>query len=104
MAYHLLESIRLLSNGARNFVDRCISGITANRERTADWIENSLAMVTALAPKIGYEAAAKIAQEAYATGRTIRQVALEMKALPEDELNRLLDPMRQTERGLWGDR
>ncbi|MDZ7336532.1 MAG: class II fumarate hydratase [candidate division KSB1 bacterium] len=96
MAYHLLESIRLLSHGSRNLVDRCIRGIVANRERAASLVENSLAMVTALVPKIGYDAAAKIAQQAYATGKTIRQVALEMRLLPENELNRLLDPMRQT--------
>lgn len=96
MAHHLLESIRLLSNGARNLVDRCLMGIVANRERAASLVENSLAMVTASVPKIGYDAAAKIAQQAYATGKTIRQIALEQQLLPEDELNRLLDPMRQT--------
>ncbi len=96
MAHHLLESIRLLSHGARNLVDRCIQGIVANRERASALVENSLAMVTALVPKIGYDAAAKIAQQAYATGKTIRQVALELHLLPEDELTRLLDPMRQT--------
>jgi fumarate hydratase class II len=99
MANHLLESIRLLTNGARNFVDRCISGIVANRERAASLIENSLALVTALAPKIGYDAAAKIAKEAHETGKTIRQVATEQNVLPEDELNRLLDPLRLTEVG-----
>ncbi len=102
MAHHLLESIRLLSNGVRNFVDRCISGIVANRDRAEALIENSLAMVTALVPKIGYDAASKIATEAYASGKTVRQIAMEMKLLPDDELNRLLDPMRQTERGLGG--
>lgn len=97
IAHHLLESIRLLANGARNFVDRCISGIVANRERAASLIENSLALATALAPKIGYDAASEIAKEAHATGKTIRQIALEKNVLPEDELNRVLDPMRQTE-------
>ncbi len=96
MAYHLLESIRLLTNGARNLVDRCINGVVANKERAASLIENSLAMVTALVPKIGYDAAAKIAQDAFSTGKTIRQVAMEQQVLPEDELNRTLDPMRQT--------
>ena len=96
MAYHLLESIRLLTKGVRNLVDRCINGIVANKERAASLIENSLAMATALAPKIGYDAAAKIAQEAYATGKTVRQVAMEQKVLPEQELERVLDPMRQT--------
>lgn len=100
MAYHLLESIRLLTNGIRNLVDRCIDGIVANKERAESLIENSLAMVTALAPKIGYDAAAKIANEAYATGKTIRQIAQEQKILPENELEQVLDPMRQTVGGL----
>ncbi len=100
MAYHLLESIKLLTNGARNLSDRCITGIVANKERAESLIENSLAMVTALAPKIGYDAAAKIAKVAYTTGKTVRQIAMEQKVLPEDELNQVLDLMRQTEPGL----
>lgn len=100
MAYHLLESIKLLTNGARNLADRCITGVVANKERAESLIENSLAMVTALAPKIGYDAAAKIAKVAYTTGKTVRQIAMEQKVLPEDELNRVLDLMRQTEPGL----
>lgn len=98
-AYHSLESIRLLGNAIRNLVDRCISGIIANKERMESLVENSLAMVTALVPKIGYDRAAKIANEAYQTGKTIRQVAMEQKVLPVDELNRVLDPIRQTEAG-----
>ncbi len=100
MAHHLLESIRLLANGSRNLVDRCVTGLQANKERAESLIENSLAMVTALAPIIGYDAAAKIAKEAYATGKTVRQVALEHKVLPEDRLNEVLDPWRQTEPGV----
>lgn len=97
MADHLLESIRLLTNGCRNLVDRCVKGIQANRERAESLIEGSLAMVTALAPKIGYDAAAEIAKESYKTGKTVRQLALEKKVLPEDELNRALDARSQTE-------
>jgi fumarate hydratase class II len=81
-------------------VDRCINGIIANKERAESLIENSLAMVTALAPKIGYDAAAKLANEAYGTGKTVRQIAREQNILSEDELNRVLDPMRLTEAGL----
>ncbi|MFQ5628315.1 MAG: class II fumarate hydratase [bacterium] len=97
MADHLLESIRLLANGCRNLVDRCVNSIKANRERAEGLIEGSLAMVTALAPIIGYDAAAKIAKESFVTGRSVRQLALEKKVLPEDELNRVLDARRQTE-------
>jgi fumarate hydratase class II len=97
MAYHLLESIRLLTNGIQNLVDRCLQGIVANKERAKSLIEHSLSMSTALAPIIGYEAAAKVAREASATGKTVRQIAFEQKILPVDELNRVLDPIRQTD-------
>ncbi|MBI3949076.1 MAG: class II fumarate hydratase, partial [Acidobacteria bacterium] len=100
LVYNLLQSIQLLANGARVLADKCVAGIEANRERCEGLIEGSLAMVTALAPKIGYDAAAKIAKEAYATGRTVRELAKEMKVLPEDELERVLDPRRMTEPGI----
>ncbi len=100
MAYHLLESIRLLTHGARNFGERCVAGIVANRERAESLVEQSLALATALAPQIGYDAAAQIAQAAFASGKTVRQVALEQNILPAEVLDRILDPMRQTEPGL----
>ena len=102
MAYQLLESIRIMAAALRCFTDRCIVGITANAERCTAMIEQSLAMCTALAPTIGYEAAAAIAKEAYATGRTVREVARERKVLPDDVLSRVLDPMRMTEPGIPG--
>lgn len=97
IADHLLESIRLLTNGARVLADRCVSGIEANSERAKSLIENSLALCTPLAPIIGYDAAAMIAQEAFSTGKTVRQVALEHKVLSERELDRILDPFKLTE-------
>lgn len=100
LAYNLLQSIQLLANGSRVLADKCVSGITANRERCESLIEGSLAMVTALAPKIGYDAAAAIAKEAFTTGRTVREIARERKVLPEAELERVLDPRRQTEPGI----
>ena len=96
MAHNLLESIRLLSSGSRVFADRCVSGITANVERCLELIEGSLAMCTSLAPIIGYDKAAAIAKEAFATGKTVRQVAKEHKVMPDDELDRVLDPMDMT--------
>ena len=63
-------------------------------------IEKSLAMVTALAPVIGYDAAAAIAKESYATGKTVREIARERQVLPEDQLDRLLDPFRMTGPGV----
>jgi fumarate hydratase, class II len=96
MGHSLLESIRLLAASADNFASRCISGITANVERSNEMIEKSLAMCTALAPEIGYDAAAAIAKEAFTTGRTVREIATQKKVLPVERLNELLDPMRMT--------
>ena len=100
MTDHLLESIRLLANGSRNLVDRCVGKIEANEERTRSLIERSLALCTALTPIIGYDAAADIAKEAFSTGKTVHQVSREHKVLPDKELNRLLDPMRLTKPGI----
>jgi fumarate hydratase class II len=97
MTHNLLQSIELLSNAVTLFATRCLLGLEANRERCEGLVEESLAMCTALAPVIGYDRAAEIAKAAYASGRTVRAVALEMKILPEDELARLLDPRSQTE-------
>ncbi len=96
MAMHLLESVRLLANGSRVLAEKCVAGIQANEERTRSLIEGSLAMVTALAPAIGYDAAAGLAKEAFATGRTIRELARERNLLSEEDLERLLDPRRLT--------
>jgi fumarate hydratase class II len=96
MAYNLLESIRLLANVCGVFVDKCISGIQANRQRCEELIERSLAMCTALAPVIGYDAAAAIAKEAHATGKTVRQVASEKAILDQARLDELLDPRAMT--------
>jgi fumarate hydratase class II len=100
MADHLLESIRLLSNGSRVLVDRCVRGIEANEERAKSFIEDSLAMCTALVPIIGYDAASEIAKEAWASGKTVRQVAQEKGVLSSKELERVLDPARLTKPGL----
>ena len=99
MAYNLLQSIELLATASDNFSAKCIEGIKANEERCKSLIEESLAMCTALAPEIGYEAAAKLAKEAYKSGKTVRQVAKEQKVLPDGRLAELLDPWRMTEPG-----
>lgn len=99
MAFNLLQSIELLANASENFAARCVEGIAANAERCRRSIEQSLAMCTALAPEIGYDAAAQIAKEAYRTGKTVREVARSRQVLPESRLNALLDPWRMTEPG-----
>jgi fumarate hydratase class II len=100
MALRLLEAITFSANVVKAFTEKCVVGIEANKERCEEMIEKSLAMVTALAPVIGYDAAAKIAKESFATGKTVREVALAHKVLPEDKLNKILDPWRMTHPGV----
>jgi len=99
MAHNVLESIRLLSNVAQAFQDKCISGIVANADRCKELVELSMAMVTGLAPIIGYDRAAEIAKESATTGKTVRQICREGQVLPEDQLNRALDPVEMTKPG-----
>ena len=99
MAHNVLESIRLLSNVAQAFQDKCISGIVANRDRCKELVELSMAMVTSLAPFIGYDRAAEIAKESANTVKTVRQICRERQVLPEDQLNRALDPVEMTKPG-----
>ncbi|MBW2430440.1 MAG: class II fumarate hydratase [Deltaproteobacteria bacterium] len=91
IAYNILQSIHLLDSVSKAFSEKCISGITANRDTCAAYIEKSLALVTGLVPKIGYDKAASIAKKAYENGQTIRQVAIAAKILSEKELNDLLN-------------
>ena len=92
IAHNLLQSVRLLANGVRNFSQRCIEGLEADRERCEEMIEKSLALVTALAPRIGYNEAARIARKAYEGRKTIRQTVEEEGLLSRNELESLLDP------------
>lgn len=96
----LLESIALLAASARNFADRCVAGIVAT-ERGPALVEQGLMLATALAPEIGYDAAAALAKEAFRTGRTIRELAVE-RGIAADRLDALLDPAAMTEPGLGG--
>ncbi len=99
IAHNLLQSIELLTNGARVFARRCVAGLEADIAKCEGNIENSLAMGTALAPVIGYDKAAKIAKIAYETGATIRQVAEELSGLDKAKLDQLLDARSQTHPG-----
>src|SRR5439155_5772608 len=92
IAYNLLQSISLLSNGMRTFARRCVAGLQADAEKCQSNIERSLAMCTALAPVIGYDNAARIAKIAAESNRTVREVAAEISGLEPDVLNSLLDP------------
>ncbi len=96
ISWNLLTAINLLAGVADVFREKCIAGLKPDKERCEELLEQSLATVTALAPRIGYDAAAGIAKEAYAAGKTIREICLERKIVPEKELSELLDPRRQT--------
>ena len=96
MAYDLLKSIELLAAASRNFAERLVDGLEADRERAGAYVEQSLAMGTVLAPEIGYEKAAELVKEAYRSGGTVREVAREKSGIAEERLNELLDPERQS--------
>ncbi len=93
MAHNILESIRLLGNVTDAFTEKCVVGIEANEERCRELVELSMAMVTSLAPKIGYDRAAEIAKESARTGKTVREICREKKVLQENKLERALDPV-----------
>jgi fumarate hydratase class II len=96
IARNLLASLDLLSRAAELLAGRCVEGLEADRERAAAHVERSFALATALAPVLGYDAAAGIVAEAAARGLSVREVCRERRVLPEAELARLLDPLRQT--------
>ncbi len=98
-AYNLMQAIDLLAAASRLFACRCVLGLEADREKCEGNVEQSLAIVTPLAPLIGYDRAALIARTARETGRAVRDVALEISGLERAKLDELLDPVLQTERG-----
>jgi len=91
IAYNLLQSIGLLSEASHVFVERCVSGITANREACAAFIERSLALATGLVPRLGYDRAAAVAKKAFESGRKIREVLIDDADLPIEEIDQVLD-------------
>src|SRR5437763_1645611 len=100
MALRLLEAITFSASVVKAFTEKCIVGIEANKEHCEEMIEQSRDMVTALAPVIGSDAAAKLGKEPFATGKTVREVALAHEVLPPDKLAKILDPWRMTEPGI----
>ncbi len=97
IAYNLLQSIDILSGAASNLADQCVAGLEAT-ERGPELVEKGLMLATALAPEIGYDKAAEISKEAYKSGKTIREIAREKTDLSEEELDRLLDARKMTDR------
>ncbi len=96
VAHNLLESIRLLANGAANLADQSVSGITVRESVISEKVSKNPILVTALNPVIGYDLAAKIAKKAFAEDRALKDVALEMTDLSEEELDKALDPIKMT--------
>ena len=97
--YSLFQSIDILRNGVDTFILNCVDGITANEEKCRELLDQSVGMVTALNPYIGYTASAKIAKEALATNVSLRKLILDNKILNEDQLDQIMDPYRLTKPG-----
>ena len=96
IAYAALQSIRLLADAAVSFTDHCVGGIRANEPRIRELMKNSLMLVTALAPRIGYDKAAQIAKAAHANGTTLREEAIKLGFVSGEEFDRLVQPERMT--------
>jgi aspartate ammonia-lyase len=94
IAYNLFTSLDLLGRACRTLVTRCIRGITANRERCRQMVENSIGLVTALNPILGYEKATEIAEEALRSGRSVVEVVLEKNYLNHEQLEQILSPQK----------
>jgi len=99
LAHAMLQSVRLLSDAARSFTDRCVVGIRANELRIREQLERSLMLVTALAPKIGYDKAARIAKAAHAKGTTLREEAIRSGFVTADEFDKAIDPKKMVRPG-----
>ena len=104
IAHNLLFTMLILTNATRVFAERCVEGIEADRAQCAYWLERSPALVTALAPRIGYAQAAALAKEALAKNVTVRQLVMEKGLLTAKELDEVLDPRAMTELGVPGER
>lgn len=100
--YNLFQSIDTLGFATETFVDNCITGITANEEKCREMVENSVGIVTTLAPVIGYQRAADIAKKALKENRSVREIILEEKVLDPEEISRILDPISMTEPAFYG--
>jgi fumarate hydratase, class II len=104
IAHNLLFTTAILTNASRVLAEACVEGIEADREQCAYWLERSPALVTALAPKIGYAEAAKLAKEALAKNITVRQLVIEKGILKGKDLDEVLDLAAMTEIGVPGER
>lgn len=102
IVFNLLQSIHIMTNVFEVFRKYCLSGITANKERLESYVNNSVGVITAINPHVGYETAASIAREAIETGHQVKEIVLERGVLTAEELNRILDPFEMTDPGIAG--
>ena len=98
--WNLTHAVEFLTYAVNTLVDNCIVGITANRERCKSLVDNSVGIITALTPHIGYERAADIAKEAIRTGASVRDLILEKGILDEEAMEKILDPYSMTQPGI----
>ena len=98
--YCMFQSIDTLAYAVQTFIDNCVSGITANEERCRSLVENSVGIVTAICPHVGYKKSAEIAKKALATGQPVRNLILQENLMTADELDSILDTVHMTEPGI----
>ena len=100
--YFLFQSIDTLGYAVQTFVDNCVTGITANETRCRYFVENSVGIITAICPYVGYQKAAEIAKEAIKTGESVKKLIIEQGILTEEQMDEILDPLQMTEPGISG--
>lgn len=100
--YCLFQSIDTLGYAVQTFVDNCVTGITANETRCRYFVENSVGIITAICPYVGYQKAAEVAKEAIKTGESVRELIIKKGLLTEGKMNEILDPVQMTEPGISG--
>lgn len=100
IGYTLLESIEIASNASKVFAEKCIAGVKPNVEKMREYAESSTMVITAIAPKIGYDNAAMIAKKALETGKSLRRLLIEEKIVSEKDIDKILDIKRMTEGGI----
>jgi fumarate hydratase class II len=99
LANCMMHSVQLLGDAARSFTEHCVTGIRADEKRIRELMERSLMLVTALAPKIGYDNAAKVAKSAHQRGTTLKEEATRLGFVSEEEFDRLVQPTKMTRPG-----
>ncbi|MCE5169991.1 aspartate ammonia-lyase [Paenibacillus profundus] len=102
LVYNLLQSLSMMNNVFKVFRTHCLEGIEANEERCREYVENSVGIITALSPHLGYEVSARIAREATENGKSVRELCLLYNVLTEEELDTILDPYEMTKPGIAG--